>query len=62
VHLLQVVNFGSSIENLEILINNLKSNVQRSGSSKMMLTSLNKMDENSFSEPTKVHFIFKQNT
>ncbi|CAK8542970.1 unnamed protein product [Lathyrus sativus] len=50
----KVVNFGNSTENLEILINNLKSNVQQSGSSKMMLTSSNKMDENSFSEPRKI--------
>ncbi|CAI8585360.1 unnamed protein product [Vicia faba] len=50
----KVVNFGNSTEYLEILINNLKSNVQQSGSSKVMLTSSNKMDENSFSEPTKI--------
>ncbi|XP_058764528.1 alpha-L-arabinofuranosidase 1-like [Vicia villosa] len=50
----KVVNFGNSVEILEILINNLKTNVQRSGSSKVMLTSLNKMDENSFLEPTKI--------
>ncbi|CAK8538028.1 unnamed protein product [Lathyrus sativus] len=50
----KVVNFGSSIENLEILINNLKSNVQQSGSSKVILTSPDKMDENSFTEPTKI--------
>ncbi|CAK8536986.1 unnamed protein product [Lathyrus sativus] len=50
----KVVNFGSSSENLDILINNLKSNVQRSGSSKVILTSQDKMDENSFSEPTKI--------
>ncbi|XP_058750636.1 alpha-L-arabinofuranosidase 2-like isoform X2 [Vicia villosa] len=50
----KVVNFGNSIENLKILIENLKSNVQPSGSSMVVLTSLNKMDENSFYEPTKI--------
>ncbi|CAI8608837.1 unnamed protein product [Vicia faba] len=50
----KIVNFGNSTENLEILINNLKSNVQQLGSSKVILTSSNKMDENSFFEPTKI--------
>ncbi|MED6108378.1 hypothetical protein PIB30_023294 [Stylosanthes scabra] len=50
----KVVNFGSEIEKLRICINGLSSKVQQSGSTKTVLTSLNKMDGNSFSEPNKV--------
>ncbi|XP_020960341.1 alpha-L-arabinofuranosidase 1-like isoform X2 [Arachis ipaensis] len=50
----KVVNFGSEIEKLRITINGLSSNVQQSRSTKTVLTSSNKMDENSFSQPNKV--------
>ncbi|WJX69154.1 aspartate-semialdehyde dehydrogenase-like protein [Trifolium repens] len=50
----KVVNFGKDTENLGILINGLNTNLQPSGSSMVVLTSNNIMDENSFSEPTKI--------
>jgi alpha-N-arabinofuranosidase len=49
-----VVNFGNVTENLGFSINGLKTNVQPTGSSMVVLTSSNKMDENSFSEPMKI--------
>ncbi|XP_056158313.1 alpha-L-arabinofuranosidase 1-like isoform X1 [Syzygium oleosum] len=52
---IKIVNFGSSLVNLTISISGLDQNsIQKSGSSKMVLTSANLMDENSFSEPNKV--------
>lgn len=49
------MNFGSSSVNLSISISGLdQTSIQKSGSSKMVLTSANLMDENSFSEPNKV--------
>ncbi|KAK2370644.1 alpha-L-arabinofuranosidase [Trifolium repens] len=50
----KIVNFGKDNENLEISINGLNTNVQPSGSSMVVLTSNNIMDENSFSEPMKI--------
>ncbi|KAK7290736.1 hypothetical protein RIF29_05367 [Crotalaria pallida] len=50
----QVVNFGIYHENLHISINGLKSNVKHFGSKKIVLTSVDSMDENSFSKPMKV--------
>ncbi|XP_012569214.1 alpha-L-arabinofuranosidase 1-like [Cicer arietinum] len=50
----KVVNFGTVVENFGISINGLKSNVQQTGSSIVLLTSPNIMDENSFSEPNKI--------
>ncbi|MCH93144.1 alpha-L-arabinofuranosidase-like protein, partial [Trifolium medium] len=50
----KVVNFGNATENLGMSINGLKTNVQPTGSSMVVLTSSNKMDENSFSEPMKI--------
>jgi alpha-N-arabinofuranosidase len=50
----KIVNFGKNNENLEISINGLNTNVQPSGSSMVVLTSNNIMDENSFSEPMKI--------
>ncbi|RDX68952.1 Alpha-L-arabinofuranosidase 1, partial [Mucuna pruriens] len=49
-----VVNFGATIESLNITINGLNSNVQQYGYVKTVLTSTNVMDENSFLEPNKV--------
>lgn len=52
---IKIVNFGSSPVNLTISISGLDQNsIQKSGSSKTVLTSANLMDENSFSEPNKV--------
>jgi alpha-N-arabinofuranosidase len=51
---IKVVNFGNVTENLGFSINGLKTNVQPTGSSMVVLTSSNKMDENSFSEPMKI--------
>ncbi|KAK7277047.1 hypothetical protein RIF29_18196 [Crotalaria pallida] len=51
---IKVVNFGTIPENLHISIDGLNSNVTQSGSTKTVLTSANKMDENSFLEPRKV--------
>ncbi|XP_056158386.1 alpha-L-arabinofuranosidase 1-like [Syzygium oleosum] len=52
---IKIVNFGSSSVNLTISISGLDQNsIQKSASSKMVLTSANVMDENSFSEPNKV--------
>ena len=48
------MNFGSDTENLKISIKGLSSNVQQSGSRKIVLTAANVMAENSFSEPKKV--------
>ncbi|GAU21750.1 hypothetical protein TSUD_328750 [Trifolium subterraneum] len=50
----KVVNFGNATENFEISINGLNSSVQPFGSSIIVLTSANTMDENSFSEPNKI--------
>ncbi|XP_045797620.1 alpha-L-arabinofuranosidase 2-like [Trifolium pratense] len=50
----KVVNFGNATENFEISINCLNSSVQPFGSSMVLLTSANVMDENSFSEPNKI--------
>ncbi|RHN47608.1 putative glycosidase [Medicago truncatula] len=49
----KVVNFGNATENFMISINGLNSIVQSSNSSMVVLTSSNRMDENSFSEPNK---------
>ncbi|RHN47606.1 putative glycosidase [Medicago truncatula] len=49
-----VVNFGNATENFMISINGLNSIVQSSNSSMVVLTSSNRMDENSFSEPNKI--------
>ncbi|EEF38707.1 alpha-L-arabinofuranosidase 1 [Ricinus communis] len=52
---IKVVNFGSSTVNLKISIDGLGLNsIQLSGSTKMLLTSANVMDENSFNDPKKV--------
>lgn len=52
---IKIVNFGSSPVNLTISISGLDQNsIQKSGSSKTVLTSANLKDENSFSEPNKV--------
>ncbi|KAJ1392385.1 Glycosyl hydrolase, all-beta [Sesbania bispinosa] len=50
----KVVNFGNETENFRISINGLHSEVQQFGSTKIVLTSSNVMDENSFSEPKKI--------
>ncbi|AES81032.1 alpha-L-arabinofuranosidase-like protein [Medicago truncatula] len=50
----KVVNFGNATENFMISINGLNSIVQSSNSSMVVLTSSNRMDENSFSEPNKI--------
>ncbi|WJX59362.1 aspartate-semialdehyde dehydrogenase-like protein [Trifolium repens] len=50
----KIVNFGNVTENFEISINGLNSSVQPFGSSMVVLTSANIMDENSFSEPNKI--------
>ncbi|XP_027351122.1 alpha-L-arabinofuranosidase 1-like [Abrus precatorius] len=51
---IKVVNFGSDTEKFRISINGLSSKVQQSGSTKIVLTSSNVMDENSFSQPNKI--------
>lgn len=52
---MQVVNFGSDSVNLVISINGLDPNIVRiSGATQTLLTSVNVMDENSFSQPRKV--------
>ncbi|CAJ1917366.1 unnamed protein product [Sphenostylis stenocarpa] len=50
---IKVVNFGAATEELNILIDGFPKE-QKFGFTKTVLTSTNKMDENSFSEPTKV--------
>jgi len=49
------VNFGTVTETLDIDIDGFAKN-QQFGSTKTVLTSTNVMDENSFSQPTKVPF------
>ncbi|KAK7396086.1 hypothetical protein VNO78_16833 [Psophocarpus tetragonolobus] len=51
---IKVVNFGNTIENLNISINGLNPNVLQFDSISTVLTSPNAMDENSFLEPNKV--------
>ncbi|XP_010251797.1 PREDICTED: alpha-L-arabinofuranosidase 1-like [Nelumbo nucifera] len=52
---IKIVNFGSSIVNLKISIDGLEPNsIVLSGSTKVVLTSNNLMDENSFGAPNKV--------
>ncbi|KAE9608844.1 hypothetical protein Lal_00020107 [Lupinus albus] len=51
--IIKVVNFGTTPQNLKISVNGLNSTVKH-GSSKIVLTSSNSMDENSFLEPNKV--------
>lgn len=49
------MNFGNSTVNLKISIDGLELNSKPTfGSTKIVLTSTNLMDENSFSEPKKV--------
>ncbi|KAK7290724.1 hypothetical protein RIF29_05343 [Crotalaria pallida] len=51
---IKVVNFGSYSENLRISLEGLQSKLQQYGSTKIVLTSPNVMDENSFSSPNKI--------
>lgn len=51
---LKVVNFGSDVVNLKILVSGLQNDITSSGSLKTVLSSGNLMDANSFSSPRKV--------
>ncbi|XP_021831357.1 alpha-L-arabinofuranosidase 1-like [Prunus avium] len=52
---IKIVNFGTNIVNLKILVEGLEPNsINLSESTKTVLTSTNLMDENSFNEPKKV--------
>jgi hypothetical protein len=50
----QIVNLGSDTVNLKISVSGLSSSINALGSSSTVMTSSNLMDENSFSNPTKV--------
>ena len=54
IYYLQAVNFGSSAVTLKISVDGLDKSIALSGKTKIVLTSDNVMDENSFKEPTKV--------
>ncbi|ONH94529.1 hypothetical protein PRUPE_7G021200 [Prunus persica] len=52
---IKIVNFGTNIVNLKIVVDGLEPNsINLSESTKTVLTSTNLMDENSFNEPKKV--------
>ncbi|VVA28868.1 PREDICTED: alpha-L-arabinofuranosidase [Prunus dulcis] len=52
---IKIVNFGTNIVNLKIVVDGLEPNsINLSKSTKTVLTSTNLMDENSFNEPKKV--------
>jgi alpha-N-arabinofuranosidase len=51
---LQIVNFGSDKVSLTISATGLQASINALGSNATVLTSSNVMDENSFSNPTKV--------
>ncbi|XP_020585442.1 alpha-L-arabinofuranosidase 1-like [Phalaenopsis equestris] len=50
----KIVNFGNDFTNIEIVLTGLQNAINSFGSKKILLTSQNSMDENSFNEPTKV--------
>ncbi|KAK8919465.1 Alpha-L-arabinofuranosidase 1 [Platanthera zijinensis] len=51
---LKIVNFGNAVVNVKIIVAGLQASINSSGSKMTLLTSQYSMDENSFTEPTKV--------